>query len=163
MTRHRIGFLFLVALVAAFAAMGCGSRNQDQAATPAPEPAAAPAPAVGGLLAKSLYDDGPRAGEKPADAVQAAAGEALFKAKGCSACHGFGVKLSGPDLKGVSMRRTALWMQNQIMHPDVMTKTDPIAHGLFAIHALQMPNLALSAEQANQLIEYLKNRDKLGK
>ena len=161
MTRHRIGFLFLVVLVAAFAAMGCGSRTQDQAATPAPEPTAAPA--VGGLLAKSLYDDGPRAGEKPVDAAQAAEGATLFKAKVCSACHGFGVKLSGPDLKGVSMRRTALWMQNQIMHPDVMTKTDPIAHGLFAIHALQMPNLALTAEQANQLIEYLKNRDKLGK
>jgi hypothetical protein len=57
------------------------------------------------------------------------------------------------------MRRTAAWMENQILHPDVMVKTDPIAHDLFAKFALQMPNQGLTADQADQVIEYFKHMD----
>lgn len=125
--------------------------------------ASAPPPAPGGVLAKSLYDDGPRAGDAAVDAAKVGEGETLFKNKGCSACHGWGVRLSCPDLKGVSHRRTSLWMQNQILHPDVMTKTDPISHGLMAVYTLQMPNQGLTQEQALKVIEYLKHRDAVGK
>jgi len=139
---------------------GCGSRSSESGAS---APAASSAPASGGLLAKSLYDDGPRAGEQPIVGASVAEGETLFKTKGCSACHGWGVRLSCPDLKGVTMQRTAAWMQNQILHPDVMTKTDPISHGLMATYALQMPNQGLTPEQAQKVIEYLKHRDHEGK
>ena len=54
-------------------------------------------------------------------------------------------------------------MENQILHPDVMVKTDPISHALFAQFALQMPNQGLTPDQAKQVIEYLKKRDHDGK
>ena len=97
------------------------------------------------------------------DEAAAEKGEKLFSTKGCTACHAWGRKMTGPDLKGVTMRRTAAWMENQILHPDVMTKTDPISHGLFAQFALQMPRQGLTPEEAKQVIEHLKELDKESK
>ncbi len=169
MNRLRFASSCLVAAVVVFAALslaGCGGKSSssasDDGASSAPS-ASAPAPASGGVLAKSLYDDGPRAGEAPLDAAAAAEGEKLFSSKGCTACHHWGQKFTGPNLQGVTQRRTAEWMRHQILHPDVMTKTDPIAHELFATFALQMPNQGLTEAQATQVIEYLKKRDKDGK
>lgn len=147
---------------------GCGGKSADQgssssSASAAPAPATPATPAGGGLLAKSLYDDGPRAADSPVDAAAAAAGEKLFSTKGCTACHAWGKRLTGPDLKDVTKQRTAMWMEQQILHPDVMTKTDPISHELFAQFALQMPKQGLTETEARNVIEYLKKRDKDGK
>ena len=135
---------------------GCGAKSPDASAprsTPSEAVASVTTPAV------SKYDAGPRAGEQPIDEALAKAGEPLFKEKGCSACHAFGTRLSGPDLRGVSIRRTATWMENQILHPEVMVKEDPISRQLMSIHALQMPNQKLTPEQAQSVIEYLKHQD----
>lgn len=147
---------------------GCAKKADETPAAATPEPApAAPettatpaAPATSELLAKSLYDDGPRAASGKVDAALAAAGEKLFTSKGCTACHGYGKKLTGPDLKGVTTRRTAAWMEQQIMHPDVMTRTDPISHGLMVSNNnLQMLNLHLTQTEAASLVEYFKKLD----
>jgi mono/diheme cytochrome c family protein len=144
------GLLTVAALVAA---LGCGgSKSEDQAA------AAAPA-GSGTLAANSKYDRGPRAGENPANEALAEQGEKLFQTKGCSACHTFGKRGTGPDLAGVTMRRTAQWMENQILHPDVMTKEDPISHRLMGEFALQMPNQGLTPDEAHAVIEYFKHKD----
>ena len=50
-------------------------------------------------------------------------------------------------------------MTQQILHPEIMTKSDPISHGLFAQYALQMPNQGLTPEQAAAVIEYFKHMD----
>jgi mono/diheme cytochrome c family protein len=150
-----------VALVTA----GCGSKSSTPSDSGAASSAAgAPAASTPGVLAeKSKFDDGPRANASPVVEAQVAEGEQLFKTKGCSACHGWGVRLSCPDLKGVTTRRTAEWMRQQILHPEVMTKTDPISHGLMATYSLQMPNQGLTPEQAEKVIEHLKSRDQKGK
>jgi hypothetical protein len=57
------------------------------------------------------------------------------------------------------MRRTQVWLEHQILHPDLMAKEDPIARELFAKHALQMPNQGLTAEQAAAVIEHFKKLD----
>ena len=111
------------------------------------------------VAAVSQYDAGPRAGAAPVIEDRAEQGEKLFTSKGCSACHAFGKRLTCPDLQGVTMRRTAVWMENQILHPDVMVKTDPISHGLFAQYALQMPNQGLTPDEARSVIEYAKHKD----
>lgn len=134
--------------IAGAVAAGCGSGSGSTA-----EKSEAP------TSAGSEYDSGPRAAEAPVNEALAESGEKLFQNKGCSACHAFGRKMSGPDLAGVTTRRTAQWMENQILHPDVMVKEDPIARELFAKHALQMPNQGLTAEEARAVIEYLKERD----
>ena len=57
------------------------------------------------------------------------------------------------------MRRTAAWMEQQILHPDLMVKQDPISRQLFAQFALQMPNQGLTPDEARAVIEYFKHRD----
>jgi mono/diheme cytochrome c family protein len=108
----------------------------------------------------SKYDAGPRAADSPVDPARAEAGEKLFQAKGCSACHGFGKRVSGPDLNGVTKRRTAEWMENQILHPEVMTHDDPISHDLLAKYALQMTNQHLTPDEAKSVIEFLKQHNR---
>jgi mono/diheme cytochrome c family protein len=132
---------------------GCGGKSD------APAASGSSGSSGGGGNATSKYDSGPRAGETPINEALVEAGAQLFKDKGCSACHAFGTKLSCPDLNGVTMRRTASWMENQILHPEVMVKEDPIAHQLFAQYALQMPNQGLTPEQAKSVIEYFKHMD----
>ena len=114
-----------------------------------------------GAAAKSgsKYDGGPRAGEKEADDELAEKGEALFSSKGCTACHTHGRKLTGPDLAGVSMRRTQEWMEHQILDPGRMVQEDPISRELMAKHALAMPNQGLTPDEAKAVIEFLKHHD----
>jgi mono/diheme cytochrome c family protein len=145
-------------LMLALLVCGCGRSDAPSASSSAASGAVAAAGA--GVATVSKYDSGPRAGESAADGTLAEHGEKLFKTKGCSACHAFGKKMSGPDLQGVSMRRTALWMENQILHPEVMTKEDPISHRLLGEMALQMPNQGLTPDEARAVIEYLKHEDR---
>ena len=141
-------FAIPLALVAALLA-GCGG-NSGQEGT-----AKKTASSSG-----SKYDAGPRAAESPVDEEKAELGEKLFSAKGCSACHAFGRRVTGPDLAGVTKRRTAEWMEHQILHPEVMTKEDPISHQLLATYATQMPNQGLTQDEARAVIEYFKDKDK---
>jgi len=145
-----------LAVVLALALSGCG---QKSAPADGGSEASTPPPAATAMPAVSKYDTGPRAIEGAADEALAEQGEKLFQTKGCSACHTFGKKMSGPDLQGVTTRRTAAWMENQILHPDVMVKEDPISKKLFAEMMLQMPNQGLKPEEARAVIEYLKHKD----
>lgn len=144
-----------VAVATLAASAGCGGAVSEEK----PSGKATGGTAVSATAKVSKYDQGPRAGESPANQALAEQGKKLFQTKGCSACHAFGAKSAGPDLAGVSMRRTALWMENQILHPDVMVKEDPIARGLFAQFALQMPNQGLKPDEVKAVIEYFKHQD----
>ena len=144
----RIVHGILTALAAALVA-GCGGGG-----TPSDTGGAADATTL-----TSQYDAGPRAGEAPVAQALVERGRGLFKTKGCSACHAFGRKVTCPDLKGVTMRRTSEWMQHQILHPEIMTKEDPISHQLLATYNLQMPNQGLNEEEARAVIEFFKFED----
>lgn len=144
---------------------GCGgggsqSQSSSTSSNASSSPATSSSSASTSMPAVSKYDSGPRAGESPVDEELAEKGEKLFQTKGCTACHAFGKRVTGPDLAGVTMRRTAEWMENQILHPDKMVKEDPISHGLFATYALQMPNQGLTSDEAKAVIEYFKHKDK---
>jgi mono/diheme cytochrome c family protein len=143
---------------------GCGGGQNPPASgssTSGSSSSAASSSASGtpSMPAVSPYDSGPRAGESPVDEALAEQGEKLFQTKGCTACHAFGKRVTGPDLAGVTMRRTAVWMENQILHPEKMVKEDPISHELFAQYALQMPNQKVQPEEAKAIIEYFKEKD----
>ena len=142
--------LVAVGLVAVWlAGAGCGGSP----------PAATGNRGPGGLATVSKFDAGPRAADSPVDATRAQAGEKLFQLKGCSACHCFGRRVSGPDLNGVTHRRTAEWMENQILHPEVMTLEDPISHQLLTTYMLQMTNQHLTPDEAKSVIEFLKQHN----
>jgi len=154
--------LALTLLLTTLLAAGCGGQKPESQSA-APGATTTPPPSSSGpttVLAVSKYDSGPRAAESSCDEAKAEVGEKLFQTKGCSACHAFGKKVTGPDLAGVTHRRTAIWIENQILHHEVMTKEDPISHDLFAKHALQMPNQKLTEDEARAVIEYFKHKDK---
>ncbi len=157
MSRHVHVVLALTLLAAA---AGCGGKSAEQAGTTGSSGAPAPAAsASGGVAAVSQYDAGPRAAQDPRDESKVAQGKALFSSKGCSACHAFGKRITGPDLAGVTHRRTAAWIEHQILHPEVMTKTDPISHQLFGQFMLQMPNQGLTPDEARAVLEFFKHTD----
>ena len=136
---------FTVGIAVALVLAGCGGGGKN---------------GEGPATETSPFDTGPRAAEAPVDEALAAQGEVLFKSKTCSTCHAFGLRITGPDLAGVTHRRSAEWMEQQMLHPDVMTKTDPIARQLLGKYAVQMPNLMLKPEEAKALIEFAKRKDR---
>jgi mono/diheme cytochrome c family protein len=149
MQRWNLVVMLLLAVVLAAGCGGKGSSNSEAASTTT----------AATVATVSAFDDGPRAAESPADDALAERGEQLFKDKGCSACHAFGRRISCPDLDGVTMRRTAKWMENQILHPEKMVKEDPISRQLFATYSLQMPNQGLTEAEARAVIEFFKHKN----
>jgi cytochrome c551/c552 len=140
------GLTLTIGIAAAFSLAGCGGGGMEGGGS--------------AVEAISPYDAGPRAAEVPVDETLAAQGETLFKKKTCSTCHAFGARITGPDLAGVTQRRSAQWLEQQILHPDVMTKSDPISRGLLGKYAVQMPNLMIKPEEAKALIEFAKRKDR---
>ncbi len=146
MTRfhHHLVLAGAIALVLA----GCGGSPSGDSAKGA----------SGGRPA-SKYDSGPRAGASEADDELAEQGKSLFSTKGCTACHAQGRRLTGPDLAGVSMRRTQAWLEQQILDPATMAQEDPIARELMATYALQMPKQGLTPDETRAVIEFFKHHD----
>ena len=85
-------------------------------------------------------------------------GSYLFRTR-CESCHtiGGGESRLGPDLMGVSERRSHDWLVRWIKEPDKMIQEgDPEAVELFnRYQQIAMPNLRLSDDQANALIEFI--------
>jgi mono/diheme cytochrome c family protein len=91
--------------------------------------------------------------EEPASAR----GRAIFQSR-CAPCHTVGGgDLAGPDLKGVTARRDAAWLDRFIREPDVVIKSkDPIALELLRKYSgLAMPNLGITESDAALLLDYL--------
>ncbi len=107
----------------------------------------------------TVSNEGPKLDTEPVDAALAAKGKDLFSAKGCNACHAFGKRVTGPDLTGVTARRTREWTTHWLLHPDEMLKTNPIAREMLAQYATAMPNLNLTQDEVNALIEFMKQQN----
>ena len=97
------------------------------------------------------------AATKGVDEKLAKKGAALFKSKGCTACHTVGKgKLVGPDLKGVTERREYDWLVAMITNPDSMLKYDPVAKELLKEYKVPMTDQNVSKKEAKAIIEYLR-------
>lgn len=95
----------------------------------------------------------------PIDLELASRGEQLFTRKGCVACHKIGEgRLVGPDLMGVTERRTAGWIVAMITAPDSMLRSDPTAKDLYAEYFTPMSDQKVQPEEARALYEYLRAR-----
>ena len=84
-------------------------------------------------------------------------GQRLFVSK-CSACHtvGEGDKV-GPDLAGVTKRRSRVWLTRYIAEPDALLAAgDPIAAALFHQYKqMRMPNLKLGSSDVADIVLFL--------
>ena len=92
------------------------------------------------------------------DPALAKQGKSLFQKKGCNGCYTIGKgRMAGPDLMGVTNRRTGEWLKRWIKAPDLMYDSDSIAKALIADFAqlAKMPNLHLSDAEVDALVNYL--------
>lgn len=93
------------------------------------------------------------------DAALATQGAELFKNM-CSACHKMDKKFIGPELAGVTERRTPEWIMNMILNPEKMIKEDPIAKKLLIESNMAvMANQGLTQEEARAILEYFRQFD----
>ena len=94
----------------------------------------------------------------PADPV-AVKGKLDFESK-CLACHtiGGGDKL-GPDVYGVTKRRSEAWLARWLKAPGEMLKSDADARAMLDKYKLPMPDQGLSEAEIRQYIAYFKWAD----
>lgn len=85
-------------------------------------------------------------------------GKELFE-KECAGCHTIGGGDSGgPDLKGITGKRAAGWIERIIVEPDKLTADrDPVQLGLVKQYGGEMPNLGMSRKDAKKIIAYLQD------
>ncbi|MCZ2357021.1 MAG: cytochrome c [Bacteroidia bacterium] len=92
-------------------------------------------------------------------AQNAAQGEKAFKSI-CAACHSVGKgKVVGPDLSGVTDRRTETWLLSFIKSSQTMVKKgDPVAVKLFNdYNKIQMPDQNMTDPQIKDILAYVKS------
>ena len=85
----------------------------------------------------------------------AVAGKLAFESK-CLACHSVGQgKKLGPDIAGVTKRRTDEWLTRWLKSPDKMLQTDPDAQAILKeYNNIPMPNQGLSDTEIAQYLAY---------
>lgn len=93
------------------------------------------------------------------DANVAKKGKEVFDAK-CAACHKFGERYVGPDLKGVTVRRRPEWIMNMILNPVEMTQKDEKAKELLGEFLTQMTFQNVTQDEARTILEYMRDTDK---
>ena len=136
-----------------------------------PAPTPAPASSTAGSAVAPAQPAAPAAGpDGPSDitvpalaaisttAGDIAEGEKVFGARGCGGCHQFGAKLVGPDLVGVTTRRTVTWVQKMVSEPEQMTKKDPVAKDLFKTAMVQMPKQGVTEAEMPLLLAFIKSK-----
>ena len=96
-------------------------------------------------------------GSLPVDAAAAKRGQSLFQNRGCVGCHSIGQgKRAGPDLAGVTQRRSLEWLRRWLANPTPMFDTDSTAKALLAeFNNTRMPNLRLKADEVDALLHYI--------
>lgn len=144
-----------------FLSCGGGGSEKRRPAAPTPE---SPKSAASDPL---TYD--PKRGEgrfnegnvtlNSLDATMAAKGEAISGTK-CFSCHKItGERLVGPGWKGVTERRTPVWIMNFITNPDPMITKDPELQSQLEICLVRMPNQNLNDDDARQVLEFMRKND----
>ena len=93
------------------------------------------------------------------DVAMAAEGEKVAGVK-CMSCHKLtDERLVGPGWKGVTERRTPVWIMNFATNPDPMIDKDPELQAQLELCLVRMPNQALTDDEARHILEYMRQND----
>lgn len=90
--------------------------------------------------------------------TMATEGESVYNAK-CTACHKMGKRYIGPDLVGVTTRRTPEWIMNMILNPEEMLAKNEIAKKLMAEYNAPMANQNLTEAEARSILEFFRTQN----
>jgi cytochrome c2 len=85
-------------------------------------------------------------------------GKSLYTSVGCTICHslGKGKTVAGPDLLGVTDRRSEEWLRRWLRAPETMYDSDSIAKSLvYQANGAKMPNQHLKDADIDALVNYL--------
>ena len=145
--RLKKSVMLMMALATSVLLVGCAGGSEEGAADDAANQAveaAAPAASEPGELNPEL----------------AAQGAELLRAKGCTACHSVGGgRLVGPDLAGLTERRTREFIVAMITNPDSMLANDADARQMLAEYYTPMTNQNVTRADALALYEYFRSAD----
>jgi cbb3-type cytochrome oxidase cytochrome c subunit len=88
------------------------------------------------------------------------AGRDLFIRRGCIGCHTVGKgRAAGPDLFGVTERRSIDWLKAFLKDTGEMLDTDPLAQALLKqYHNVRMPTIRMSDQEIDAIIHYMQLR-----
>jgi cytochrome c5 len=88
-----------------------------------------------------------------------ATGQRIYELK-CQACHKLtDEKLVGPGWKGVTKRRTPVWIMNMICNTQAMLDKDPEARKLIENCLIRMPTQNLMIDDARKVLEFQLSND----
>jgi len=95
----------------------------------------------------------------PLNAEWVSSGKATYELK-CQSCHRLTEeKLVGPGWKGVTTKRTPVWILNMITNVEMMLEKDPEAQKLLELCMVRMPNQNLTLEEARKVLEFQRSND----
>lgn len=86
--------------------------------------------------------------------ADAPTGKKAFQENGCTACHEIGKDKKGPDLKGVTSRRSKEWILSFIVSPE-KHYDEPEIKALIAKYKVKMPNQEVDPKDASHIVDYL--------
>jgi len=93
------------------------------------------------------------------DAELAKKGDAIYGAK-CQSCHKLtNEQLVGPGFKGVSERRTPVWIMNFLTNTDEMIDLDPALQEQLEVCMVRMPDQALTEVDAKAMVDFFRKND----
>lgn len=92
------------------------------------------------------------------DQAMVTEGQQIFKAK-CSACHKVSKRFIGPEMKGVTQRRSPEWIMNMILNPEEMVQKNQIAMDLLKEYNAPMANQSLTEDEARKILEYFRTKN----
>ncbi len=91
----------------------------------------------------------------PLDPDMVERGKAIYEMK-CAACHKLtDQRVVGPGWKGITERRSPVWIMNMVVDPDAMLEKDPVAQELLKECLVRMPNQNLSEQDARDVLEFM--------
>ena len=86
-------------------------------------------------------------------------GQRIYELK-CQSCHKLTEeKLVGPGWKGVTQRRSPVWIMNMICNTEMMLDKDPEAQKLLELCMVRMPNQNLMIDDARKVLEFQRSND----
>lgn len=87
------------------------------------------------------------------------AGKKTYEMK-CQSCHRLTEeKLVGPGWKNVTARRKPVWIMNMITNVEMMLEKDAEAQKLLELCMVRMPNQNITADDARQILEFMRSND----